>query len=325
MSITRLFDIAHNSLKKFPKDDVLATKYDGKWEKISTKQFVDLGDKFSRGLLKSGITKDDKIGLVSTNNRTEWCIADLGISQIGAISVPVYPTISEEDYVYIFNNAELKYCFVSDKDLYEKLLRVKEQVPSLVGIFTFDEVKGAANWTEILSLGEDKSNQYEVEDLRDLVNEDDIATIIYTSGTTGRPKGVMLSHKNIISNMFAVDSRIPKKKIDYKEIKTLSFLPICHVFERLVYLYYLYSGFSIYFAESIDKIGDNMKEVKPHYMSVVPRLLEKVYDKIYNKGISAGGLKKMIFLWALGTIKDYELGTPKNFKQRIADRLVFSK
>ena len=325
MSITRLFDIVHNSLKKFPKDDVLATKYDGKWEKISTQQFVDLGDKFSRGLLKSGITKGDKIGLVSTNNRTEWCIADLGISQIGAISVPVYPTISEEDYVYIFNNAELKYCFVSDKDLYEKLLRVKEQVPSLVGIFTFDEVEGAANWSEILSLGEDKSNQYEVEDLRDLVNEDDIATIIYTSGTTGRPKGVMLSHKNIISNVFAVDSRIPKKKIDYKEIKTLSFLPICHVFERLVYLYYLYSGFSIYFAESIDKIGDNMKEVKPHYMSVVPRLLEKVYDKIYNKGISAGGLKKMIFLWALGTIKDYELGTPKNFKQRLADRLVFSK
>ena len=325
MSITRLFDIAHNSLKKFPKDDVLATKYDGKWEKISTQQFVDLGDKFSRGLLKSGITKGDKIGLVSTNNRTEWCIADLGISQIGAISVPVYPTISEEDYVYIFNNAELKYCFVSDKDLYEKLLRVKEQVPSLVGIFTFDEVEGAANWSEILSLGEDKSNQYEVEDLRDLVNEDDVATIIYTSGTTGRPKGVMLSHKNIISNVFAVDSRIPKKKIDYKEIKTLSFLPICHVFERLVYLYYLYSGFSIYFAESIDKIGDNMKEVKPHYMSVVPRLLEKVYDKIYNKGISAGGLKKMIFLWALGVNKNYEPGTPKNLKQRIADKLVFSK
>lgn len=325
MAITRLFDIIHNSLKEKPKDDALVTKYNGQWEKISTQQFVDLGDKFSRGLLKLGISKGDKIGLVSTNNRTEWCIAELGISQIGAISVPVYPTISIEDYIYIFNNVELKYCFISDKDLYEKLLLVKKEVPSLVGIFTFDEVEGIPNWTEILGHGEDNSNQHEVEDLRDLVNEDDIATIIYTSGTTGKPKGVMLSHKNIVSNVLGVDNRIPLKNINYKELKGLSFLPICHVFERVVYSYYLYKGFSVYFAESIDKIGDNLKEIKPHYMSVVPRLLEKVYDKIYNKGISSGGLKKMIFLWALGVNKNYELGKPKNLKQRIADKLVFSK
>lgn len=325
MTISRLFDIPYSSLKKYPKNNVLVTKYNGKWEKTSTQHFVDKGNQLSRGLLKLGITSGDKVALVSTTNRTEWCIADLGISQIGAITVPVYPTISVEDYIYIFNDAEIKYCFVSDKILYDKLLKVKEEVKSLVGIFTFDEIQGASNWTEILSLGEDNSNQQEVESLKNRVNQDDLATIIYTSGTTGRPKGVMLTHHNIISNVLGVKSRIPIINKDYKDIRTLSFLPICHVFERMVYYFYLYNGFSIYFAESIEKIGDNMKETKPHYVTVVPRLLEKVYDKIYNKGISAGGLKKLIFLWAMGISKNSEIGKPKNWKQRLADKLVFSK
>ncbi len=324
MAITRLFDIPYEALKNYPKEDALATKYAGTWEKLSTQDFINQGNQFSRGLLSLDIKVGDRIGLVSTNNRTEWFVVDLGISQIGAITVPVYPTISIEDYVHIFNDAEIKYCFVSDKGLYEKLLQVKEQVSSLIEIFTFDEVENARNWSEILHLGNDFS-QEEVENRKKGIKEEDLATIIYTSGTTGSPKGVMLTHENIISNVLGVKNRIPIPNKDYKEIRTLSFLPICHILERMVCYFYFHHGFSTYFAESIEKIGENMKEVKPHFVTVVPRLLEKVYDKIYHKGISAGGLKKLIFLWAMGVNKKYQLGQPKNWKQKLADKLVFSK
>lgn len=324
MAITRLFDIPYEALKNYPKEDALATKYAGTWEKLSTQDFINQGNQFSRGLLSLNVKVGYRIGLVSTNNRTEWFVADLGISQIGAITVPVYPTISIEDYVHIFNDAEIKYCFVSDKGLYEKLLQVKEQVSSLVEIFTFDKVENAKNWSEILHLGNDFS-QEEVENRKKGIKEEDLATIIYTSGTTGSPKGVMLTHKNIISNILGVENRIPIPNKDYKEIRTLSFLPICHILERMVCYFYFHHGFSTYFAESIEKIGENMKEVKPHFVTVVPRLLEKVYDKIYHKGISAGGLKKLIFLWAMGVNKKYQLGQPKNWKQKLADKLVFSK
>ena len=324
MAITRLFDIPYEALKNYPKEDALATKYAGTWEKLSTQDFINQGNQFSRGLLSLDVKVGDRIGLVSTNNRTEWFVADLGISQIGAITVPVYPTISIEDYVHIFNDAEIKYCFISDKGLYEKLLQVKEKVSSLIEIFTFDEVENAKNWSEILHLGNDFS-QEEVENRKKGIKEEDLATIIYTSGTTGSPKGVMLTHKNIISNVLGVENRIPIPNKDYKEIRTLSFLPICHILERMVCYFYFHHGFSTYFAESIEKIGENMKEVKPHFVTVVPRLLEKVYDKIYHKGISAGGLKKLIFLWAMGVNKKYQLGQPKNWKQKLADKLVFSK
>lgn len=324
MAITRLFDIPYEALKDYPKEDALATKYAGTWEKLSTRDFINQGNQFSRGLLSLDVKVGDRIGLVSTNNRTEWFVADLGISQIGAITVPVYPTISIEDYVYIFNDAEIKYCFVSDKGLYEKLLQVKEKVSSLIEIFTFDEVENVRNWLEILYLGNDFS-QEEVENRKKGIKGEDLATIIYTSGTTGSPKGVMLTHKNIISNVLGVENKIPIPNKDYKEIRTLSFLPICHILERMVCYFYFHHGFSTYFAESIEKIGENMKEVKPHFVTVVPRLLEKVYDKIYHKGISAGGLKKLIFLWAMGVNKKYELGQPKNWKQKLADKLVFSK
>ena len=324
MAITRLFDIPYEALKNYPKEDALATKYAETWEKLSTQDFINQGNQFSRGLLSLDVKVGYRIGLVSTNNRTEWFVADLGISQIGAITVPVYPTISIEDYVHIFNDAEIKYCFVSDKGLYEKLLQVKEQVSSLVEIFTFDKVENAKNWSEILHLGNDFS-QEEVENRKKGIKEENLATIIYTSGTTGSPKGVMLTHKNIISNILGVENRIPIPNKDYKEIRTLSFLPICHILERMVCYFYFHHGFSTYFAESIEKIGENMKEVKPHFVTVVPRLLEKVYDKIYHKGISAGGLKKLIFLWAMGVNKKYQLGQPKNWKQKLADKLVFSK
>lgn len=327
MSIKRLFDFAHHALEKYPQDDMFVTKYHGNWQKTSTKEYINLGNKVSRGLLKLGIKPGDKIALITTATRTEWAVMDLGISQIGAVSVPVYPTISPEDYDFIFNNAEVKYCFVSDRELLDKVLKIKGNVTSLQGIFTFDQVDGAANWKEIIDLGEDEATQVEVDDLSKSINSEDLATIIYTSGTTGKPKGVMLTHQNIVANVLASDPRIPRVKgMDYKDIKVLSFLPICHIFERMLFYLYQYNGYTVYFAESIEKMGDNIKEVQPHIMSVVPRLIEKVYDKIYDKGTSAGGLKSRIFLWALGVNKaKNSIGKPSGLKEMIADKLVFSK
>ncbi|SFN26941.1 long-chain acyl-CoA synthetase [Chryseobacterium oleae] len=327
MTIKRLFDIPHYALEKFPKTDMFVTKYQGEWKKTSTLEFINQGNKISRGLLKLGIKPGDKIALITTNSRTEWAVMDFGLSQIGVVSVPVYPSISAEDYEFIFNNAEIQYCFVSDKELLTKVMKVKHNIPSLQGIFTFDTISGAANWREILDLGEDDSTQIEVEDLSNAINSEDLATIIYTSGTTGRPKGVMLTHHNIVSNVLGSIPRIPKRKsLDYKDSRALSFLPICHIFERMLFYLYQYNGFSIYFAESIDKMGENIKEVKPHYMTVVPRLVEKVYDKIYNTGSSAGGLKSKIFFWALNLIsKKKTISKPSGLQEIIADKLVFSK
>lgn len=327
MTIRRLFDIAHHVHAKFPKEHLFVTKYDGEWKKTSTQEYLNLGNKISRGLLELGIMPGDKIAVITTATRTEWAVMDLGILQIGAISVPVYPTISAEDYVYIFNNAEVKYCFVSDKALLEKVHVAKPQIPSLQGVFTFDRIEGAAHWQEVLDLGEDKARQNEVEDIANTIQPEDLATIIYTSGTTGKPKGVMLTHHNIVSNVLASDHRIPREKgLNYQDVRVLSFLPICHIFERMLFYLFQLNGFSIYFAESIEKMGDNIKEVKPHYMSVVPRLIEKVYDKIYDKGTSAGGLKSKIFLWALGVNKAKKsIGKPSGLKEIIADKLVFSK
>ena len=326
MNINRTFDFFDLAIEKFAKDDCLVTKKNGIWTKTSTLELLNLGDKVSRGLLKLGIKPGDKIGLITTNNRTEWAVMDLGISQIGVVTVPVYPSISEEDYIYIFNNSEIKYCFVSDAELYNKLNNIKSKIPSLVGIFSFDEIDGAPNWNEVLDLGENESTQIEVDDLAKAINTDDVVTIIYTSGTTGKPKGVQLTHRNIVSNVLASTPRIPRdKSLDYKEVKALSFLPICHVFERMLFYLYFNNGISIYFAESIEKIGENVKEVKPHYMTVVPRLVEKVFDSIYKKGTEAGGIKSKIFLWSLGIAENYQLGVPKSFSHRIADRLVFKK
>ncbi|MHA6697801.1 AMP-dependent synthetase/ligase [Chryseobacterium sp. A321] len=327
MSIRRLFDIAHHALAKYPNETMFATKYEGKWKPISSQEYINEGNTISRGLLKLGIKPGDKIALITTATRTEWAVMDLGISQIGAVSVPVYPSISAEDYNYIFNNAEIKYCFLSDEALYEKVNSIKGEVPSLQGVFSFDTIPGVANWQEVLDMGIDSSNQGEVEDIAKTINPEDLATVIYTSGTTGKPKGVMLTHHNIVSNVLASNSRIPRRKgLSHKDTKVLSFLPICHIFERMLFYLFQYNGHSIYFAESIEKMGDNIKEVEPHYMSVVPRLLEKVYDKIYDKGTSAGGLKSKIFLWALSVNEAKQsISAPSGLKQKLADKLVFSK
>ena len=325
-NITRLFDFPYYQREKFNIPDALVTKYNGVWVKTSTEEYITKANAISRALLRIGILKDDKIALISTNNRTEWNIMDIGILQTGAQNVPIYPTISETDYEYILNHSGAIYCFVSDKEILRKINLIRDNVPNLKEVYSFDEIEGCKNWTELLLLGEDQSNQDVVEDRKNNVKPEDLATIIYTSGTTGKPKGVMLSHKNIVSDVLNSAPRIP---FEEGKSRGLSFLPVCHIFERMILYLYQYYGVSVYFGESIDKISDNLKEVKPNVMSVVPRLLEKVYDKIYAKGSELKGIKRMLFFWAIDLGLRFEPyganGTWYEFQLKIARKLIFSK
>src|SRR6056297_588727 len=324
-TVTRLFDFPYYQLEKYPLDKSLVTKSDGKWIATSTQQYIDKANAVSRALLRMGVKPNDKIAVISMTNRTEWNIIDIGILQIGAQNVPIYPTISEEDYEYILNHSESKYCFVSCKEVLEKVLSISSKVDKLEEIYSFDELDNCKNWKEVLELGSDTSNQDEVEKLKDTVKPDDLATLIYTSGTTGRPKGVMLSHNNIVSNV--VDSQV---RVPFETGGTaLSFLPICHIFERMILYLYQYCGVEVYFAEGLDKISDNVKEVKPNVMTVVPRLLEKVYDAIIAKGAALKGIKKKLFFWAVEVGLKFEPYGANGWwyekKLGIARKLIFSK
>ena len=323
--VTRLFDFPYYQLQNKPNDSALVTKYNGKWVKTSTQEYIDKANAISRALLRMGIKKNDKIAVISTANRTEWNIMDIGILQVGAQNIPIYPTISSEDYEYVLNHSESIYCFVSDEEILEKVKKVMGNT-KVKDVYSFDEIKGCKHYSELFKLGEDNSNQAEVEARKDDVKPDDLATIIYTSGTTGKPKGVMLSHWNITSN--SLDS-IPRLPLIVGETRILSFLPVCHIFERVLIYIYQYAGLSIYFAEGIDKIADNAKEVKPNLMSVVPRLLEKVYDKINAKAEELSGIKKSLFFWAVGLGEKWEPygknGWWYEFQLSIANKLIFSK
>ena len=325
-NITRLFDFPYYQLEKHNLSDALVTKYNNEWVKTSTKEYLEKANALSRGLLRLGVNKNDKIAIISSTNRTEWHITDIGILQTGVQTVPMYPTITSEDYEYILNHSESSYCFVSDQEVYDKLIAVKKNIPNLKEIFSYNTIKGCKNWQEILELGADESNQDVVEDRKNNVATTDLATIIYTSGTTGKPKGVMLTHQNIVSDVLMSAPRVPLRA---GSTRALSFLPICHIFERMLTYLYQYYGISIYFAESIEKISDNLKEVHPHVMSVVPRLLEKVYDKIYAKGADLTGVKKKLFFWALELGMNYkpykENGWFYEFQLKIARKLIFSK
>lgn len=324
--ITRLFDFPYHQQEKYSIPDALVTKYDGEWVKTSTDEYLSKANAISRALLRMGIQKDDKIAVISSNNRTEWHILDIGILQTGAQNIPIYPTISEEDYEYILNHSEATYCFVSDEEVLKKVKAIKSNVDNLKEVYCFNTISGCKNWTELLELGKDESNQNEVEARKEAVTTEDLATIIYTSGTTGKPKGVMLSHKNIVSNVLGSEKRIP---FEAGKTKALSFLPICHIFERMVVYLYQYYGVGIYFAESIDKLSDNLKETRPHVMTAVPRLLEKVYDKIYAKGAELTGIKKKLFFWAIELGLKFEPygknGWWYEFQLGIARKLIFSK
>jgi len=325
IQISRIFDFPYYQLETYNLERAFTTKYDGKWKSTSSQEYINQANTISRGLLKLGVKPNDKIAIISSTNRTEWNVVDIGILQIGAQNVPIYPTICKEDYEYILNHSEAIYCFASDKEIIDKINAVKEST-KLKDVFTFNDIEGEKSWNEVLKLGEDISNQNTVEDRKNNVTADDLATLIYTSGTTGKPKGVMLSHNNLVSNVLDSEKRVP---FDYGKSKSLSFLPVCHVFERMILYLYQYCGVEIYFAESIEQMSDNLKEIKPNVMTAVPRLYEKVYDKIIAKGSDLSGIKKALFFWAVKIGLKYEPyganGWLYEKRLALARKLIFSK
>lgn len=329
----RLFDCLQWQMENGPVEDLLAAKDGGNWKTYSTQQVIELVNQLSAGLLSMGISCGDmspegrdKIAILS-KNRPEWLIVDLAVQQIGAILTPLYPTINVKELEFVLNDAGVKMAFVNDEELYLKVLSVQSKVPSLQHIFTFEKVAQAAHWKDVLrNCSEDCLKQLPAIAAR--IKPEDLATIIYTSGTTGTPKGVMLSHDNIVSNVqSSIDCVF--REIGVKGQRALSFLPLNHIFERMVTYIYLFSGTSIYYAESLDTIGDNLKEVKPHLFTTVPRLLEKVYEKIMLTGGSLTGVKRKLFFWAHDLAEKFELnknqGAWYNAQLALANKLVFSK
>jgi long-chain acyl-CoA synthetase len=326
LEIKRIFDFAYFQQEEYDLKKAMVSKASGEWVPTSSREFIEKANMASCGLLALGVKPGDRVALISSTNRTEWNIMDQAILQIGAVNVPIYPTISKEDYQYIFTHSESKYCFVSDKELLDKAVAVQPEVKTLKGIYCFEEVKGSEHWEKIFTLGATDGMSEKLEKFRNGVKPDDLATIIYTSGTTGVPKGVMLSHNNIVSNVLDCVDRLPLVK---GESTVLSFLPVCHVFERMLHYLYIYCGLTINYAESIEKIGDNIREVQPNFMSVVPRLLEKVYDGIIAKGAELTGIKKKLFFWAVEVGMLYEPygrnGWYYEKKLAFANKLIFSK
>ena len=326
----RLFDCVQYQLERQPLDDMLAGKEAGQWKKYSTQQVSQSVNDLSAGLLGLGIGPNDmsiegrdKVSIIC-KNRPEWVMVDLAVQQIGAILTPVYPTINVNELEFILNDAKVKIVFVNDEDLYLKVLSLKSKVPSLQEIFTFEHVPNARHWKEVTAMST-PALQEKTKSIASQIKYEDLATIIYTSGTTGTPKGVMLSHRNILSNVQACIPCFPPGE----NLRSLSFLPLNHIFERMVTYVYLYRGTSIYYAEGLETIGDNLKEVKPHMFTTVPRLLEKVYDRIMQKGSELNGVKKKLFFWAHGLAEKFEINTRRgmwyNLQLGIANKLIFSK
>jgi long-chain acyl-CoA synthetase len=328
----RLFDSIAYQLYKFPKQDMLAAKERGAWRKYSTQESQQIINKLSAGLLKLGVSGNDfteenaeKIAIIS-NNRPEWLFTDLAVQQVGAILIPIYPTTNPLELKFILSDAAVKYIFVSSQEMLDKVKSVQPDVPSLQNIFSFDHLHGAEHWS-IISDTADEASLQQVEEIKAKISEDHVATIIYTSGTTGTPKGVMLTHKNIVSNVKYSKESFPFP--DDPTIKTLSFLPLNHIFEKMVSYIYLFSGISIYYAESLETIGDNLKELKPDGFTTVPRLLEKVFEKIMAKGNELTGVKRKLFFWAVALGEKYDNrksgGVFYNIQLSLANKLIFSK
>jgi long-chain acyl-CoA synthetase len=322
MNPTRLFDIPYRQLEKFPKEDAFTMKIGGVWSKTSTKEFINKSQQLAKGLIALGVQPGDRVGLISPN-RLEWNLVDIAIQQAGAIVVPIYPTISASDYEFIFTDAHIKVCFISGEDLCERVGPLREKLSFLEHLYSFDEISFCENWSKVLNMASDEQND-ELKNRMDAVKPEDLVSLIYTSGTTGNPKGVMLTHNNIMSNVLACEPRIPASF----DTRALTFLPACHIYERMLQYLYMYIGTSIYYAESLETIGDNIREVKPHIFTAVPRLLEKVFDKIMAKGEELTGIKKKLFFWAVGLAEEYELEEKSAWyllKLKIANKLIFSK
>ena len=324
MSYTRIFDIIENQLNTCPLDICLARREDKKtWKSYSTNEFIAIANKISKGLLNLGLQKGDKIAIISTTNRPEWHFIDLACMQIGVVDIPVYPTISSKEYEYIFNHAEVKYVFVSDKLMYRKISQIIPNIPSLKGVYSFDEVENIKHWKSLLN--EEDTLDERLASIKKSIEPNDLATIIYTSGTTGTPKGVMLSHHNIVTNVRDCLSAIPLQK---KEI-VLSFLPLSHVFERTINYVYFSACVSVYYADGLETISEHLQDIRPHYFTTVPRLLERVFEKIIKKGKALTGLKKQLFFWSVKQAQNAELGKPRDFTQTsnliVANNFVFSK
>lgn len=320
--ITRVFDLLEHSLEMHRKDDMVAAKQNGIWNKYSTENFVAQVNSVSLGLIASGIKKDNKVAIMSPN-RPEWNICDFGIMQIGATQVPMYPTLAENDIKFILRDADVKIVFVSELALYEKLNNVRNADGLDFKIFSFDTIEGVPHWQELIEIGE-RAEPVNLQVYRDGILPDDLLTLIYTSGTTGTPKGVMLTHSNLVSNVIASSVMYPD---GFK--KALSFLPLSHIFERMVLYMYFYLGVSVYYAQSMETIAADLVEVKPHGFTTVPRLLEKVYDRIVAKGSELTGVKKQLFFWALNLGLRYEMnganGPWYEFQLKLANKLIFNK
>jgi long-chain acyl-CoA synthetase len=328
----RLFDCLDHQLKNFPKQDMLAAKENGKWVSYSTEAVVEIVNQFSAGLLELGISGNgftpegsDKIAILS-NNRPEWVFTDLAAQQIGAILIPIYPTTNPLELEFILNDTATKYVFVSSKDLYDKVKDISAKVPSIIKIYSFDKMEGIPHWSEITQLTTENAIT-KVEEIKSKIPDSHLATIIYTSGTTGIPKGVMLRHSNIYSNVVYSKKSFPFE--DAPETKVLSFLPLNHIFEKMCTYIYLFSGISIYYAESLDTIGDNLKEIKPNGFTTVPRLLEKVFEKIMLAGSHLTGIKRSLFFWAVNLAEKYDNiksgGVWYNMQLAIANKLIFHR
>lgn len=326
----RLFDCLQYHLERKPLPDMLAGKAAGQWKKHSTEEVADIVNQLSAGLLSLGIGPNDmtvegrdKVAILS-KNRPEWVMLDLAVQQIGALLTPIYPTINVNELEFVLNDAQVKIVFVNDEDTFHKVMSIKTRVPSLKDVFTFEHVANGRHWKEVTALSTPEGIA-QIKPIADKIKYEDAVTIIYTSGTTGTPKGVMLSHRNILSNVLACIPCFPPGE----EMRSLSFLPLNHIFERMVTYLYLFRGTAIYYAESLETIGENLKEVQPNMFTTVPRLLEKVYDKIMQKGNELTGLKKKLFFWAHGLAEKFEinkdLGAWYNFQLSLANKLIFSK